>query len=56
MATLIFIALFLLLPLLVLVWMTIERRRSRANEVRGFEVKLSGDAPEGLKERENDHG
>ena len=40
MATVLFIALFLVLPSAVLVWMTLERLRERANRVRGFEVNL----------------
>ncbi len=51
-----FVTLFLVLPLALVAWMTVERLRQRASQVRGFEVKLNpGDEP-GVKRKENDHG
>ena len=55
----IFITLFLVLPLVIVVWMTVERRRERLRQKwRGFELKLNtGQRPVPLeKERETDHG
>ena len=39
MATVIFMAIFLVLPLVMLLWMTLEKRRSQREQVHGFEVK-----------------
>jgi hypothetical protein len=37
----IFIGLLLILPLALLIWMTLDRRRNRAHKTtRGFEVKM----------------
>ena len=54
----IFITLFLVLPLVAVVWMTVERRRERLRQKwRGFEVKRNtGEEPVVKKERETDHG
>ena len=56
MATVVFIGLFLILPSLVLVWMTIERRRNKARAVRGFEVKLTAGGEPVMKKKEDDRG